>query len=108
MNFTELIKKYVETIAANPGANIMDLAGAVLGENIFSQQERTLVIPELKELYPNKRRVVAEIIKAKTNCNVVVDSGLIGDSPLIIVKAPGEKPIMGNITLGTITENKEN
>lgn len=102
MPIEQIIKQYVEAVAHNPGKNILQLFEELAQGNMYQGNPQTIVVPELKMILKSKRQVVQQIIKDKTNIDTVLDSGLMSSKPGMVIKKPGEKPIMGNIRLGNI------
>ena len=104
MILSETIKRFVTSVSENPGLNVEELADKVFGDNSFAPTKTTLVVPELKEILPRKRKLVQDIVLKRVNFEIAADSALLLNTPGMVIKQPGEKPIMGNVNFGTIKE----
>lgn len=82
----EKIKKFIADIIAHPLANIYETSIEIFGDNILPESaEINLVIPELAGLFSVKRKLVKDIVFAKTNYRIAATKDAFLNNTTILI-----------------------
>ena len=101
------ISNLITIAREQPGKDLFESATEIFGKNSFQTGSQAMVFPELSDLMPSKRMLVQALVAQMTNIHISLSSDYLTDQPRLILKNPGDKPVVADLTIADLREETQ-